>query len=76
MKISSFWVVTKPTNLSTLEDIVFRSTPQEIGLQFLGGLKPTNVVAFYEDEFSAVEKGKLLIHRAKISVLKSLTDID
>lgn len=63
MKISSFWVVTKPTKFSTLQDIVYRSTPQEIGLQFLGGLKPENVVAFYDDESSAMEKGRLLIHK-------------
>lgn len=71
MKISSFWVVIKPTALSTLDDIVFRATPQDIGFQFLGGLKPNDVVAFYEDESSAMEKGKLLIHRAKIDAKKS-----
>ena len=63
MKISSFWVVIKPTVLSTLNDIVFRSTPQDIGLQFLGGLKPEDIVAFYDDEDSAKTKGKILIHK-------------
>lgn len=74
MKISHFWVVTKPNRLSTIEDIVFRSTPQEIGKQFIGGLKPENVVSFYDNEDSAMRAGELLIHKRDMEYRKQNTE--
>jgi DNA-binding XRE family transcriptional regulator len=44
MEIKTFWVITKPTEISGLGDICFESTPQRIGLQFLGGLTCGDVV--------------------------------
>lgn len=51
--MKSFWVVTRPTAVSTLPDICFKSSPREIGFQFLGGLKPGDVVGFYQSERTA-----------------------
>lgn len=62
MKISSFWVVTYPTKISTIDDICFRCTPQEFIRQAKGGLEEDNIVAVYEDEFSAKEKAEFLLH--------------
>jgi hypothetical protein len=49
-KISKLWVVTKPTLMSTLEDICFQvDLPNGLYNQFLGGLKPTDIVAFFDE---------------------------
>jgi hypothetical protein len=48
MEIKEFWVVTKPTEDSTVADICFKSTPQKIGLQFFGGLKADDVIGFFD----------------------------
>ncbi len=57
-EIESFWVVTVPKHYdggvtSGLPDICFESYPKKIGLQFLGGLRPEEVVGFYADEKTA-----------------------
>jgi hypothetical protein len=61
MKIKEFWVVTKPTEISGMDDICFKSTPQQIGLQFLGGLTCGDVVSFYSDESEASLKAMELL---------------
>lgn len=65
MKISTFWVVTLPTLLSTPEDIVFESNPKEISKQFFGGLNPDDIVGFYTDKESALKIGKKLLKKCK-----------
>ena len=59
MKISRLWVVTKPTPRSTLQDICFQ-VELPIGLynQFMGGLDPNDVVAFYDNQNAAEEKAR------------------
>ena len=47
MEIKEFWVVTKPTEHSTVTDICFKATPQTIGLQFVGGLRADDVLGFF-----------------------------
>ena len=49
-EIKEFWVVMTPTPDSTLVDICFRSTPQEIHLY---GLRGEDVVGFYLSEDKA-----------------------
>ncbi len=44
-----FWVVTKPTKLSVMEDVLFENSPKAIGWQFVGGLRPGEVVGFYRN---------------------------
>lgn len=56
-KIDKFWVVTKPTNISTLADILFESHLSGQGgmeYQFLGGLKGEDIVGV----FSKYEEAK------------------
>lgn len=65
MKISSFWVVTKPTKNSELGDICFHCTPQEFARQIKGGLQEDEIHSVYDNRSSAEEKAKWLIHRAK-----------
>jgi hypothetical protein len=38
MKITKFWVVTEPTDVSTLEDILFDTNIDGLALQLKGGL--------------------------------------
>lgn len=65
MKISSLWVVTKPTPRSTMQDICFRvELPFDIYKQFMGGLNPADIVAFYDNQNSAEEKARHDLHSA------------
>lgn len=68
MRIETFWVVTDPWACIVpkdleLCDICFEATPDRIGLQFLGGLKPADVVGFYTEELEAKERARALLER-------------
>ena len=66
MKISSLWVVTKPTPRSTMQDICFRvELPLDLYKQFVGGLNPDDIVAFYDNQNSAEEKARHELHAAQ-----------
>ena len=47
MKFKTFWVVTKPTPRSTISDICFQVDAESLARQFLGGLEPEEIHAFY-----------------------------
>jgi len=70
--IKEFWVVTRNNidESTTLGDVCFKSTPQTIGLQFLGGLKPGEVVGFYETEREAAAEAKGMLKDVLISLEK------
>lgn len=53
MEIKEFWVVTKPTVVSQLLDICWKSTPWSINLQFFGGLKANDIIGFWTEEKEA-----------------------
>ena len=61
MKVKRIWVVTKPTKISTLEDICFSADMRYLYLQFAGGLEPDNVHAFYTTEKEAKTAAKWLL---------------
>ena len=66
MKISSLWVVIKPTPRSTIQDICFRvELPFGLYKQFMGGLAPADIVAFYDNQNSAEEKARHELHTAQ-----------
>jgi hypothetical protein len=44
-----FWVVTKATQHSTLDDILFETDPKGMMLQALGGLTPEKVLFVSQD---------------------------
>ena len=48
-----FWVVTKPSPVSTLTDVCFACTFPELMNQVRGGLKEDDIVGIYEDEDDA-----------------------
>ena len=49
-----FWVVTKPTMRSVIEDILFKSDWQHIQMQFAGGLTHEQIVGIYTDPAEAI----------------------
>lgn len=61
MKIEKFWIVTKPTKVSTLGDILFKSDVHGLQLQFLGGLKSENIHGIYTDEAEAKQEAEKLL---------------
>jgi hypothetical protein len=46
-EVGSFWVVTTPTDVSTLGDILFEADVPKMMLQSLGGLREEQIVGFY-----------------------------
>lgn len=65
MKIISFWVVTRPSKISTLRDILFKSTWRGIRLQFLGGLKSGDIVGVWTSKEEAEKVAKRLLKKVK-----------
>ncbi len=58
-----FWVVTKPTDVSTLADIWFKSNPNHYANQIRGGLKEDEVAGFYNSEADATEVANKLLEK-------------
>lgn len=67
MKLTSIWIVTKPTRVSTVEDICFNTDAPGLALQFKGGLDPESIHAFYTSEQEAKGAAQWLILKAKES---------
>jgi predicted RNase H-related nuclease YkuK (DUF458 family) len=53
MKLNRIWVVTIPTQSSTLQDICFFVDAVSLAKQFKGGLEPESIYAFYTDKKEA-----------------------
>ena len=62
-----FFVVTKPTALSTLADICFECTFQGLKVQFLGGLDPDQIFGVYTYQPEAINAAKALLKKAGLS---------
>ena len=66
MRLEMFWVVTDPTPESTMGDICFEASVEQLGLQFAGGLSaeqhPTLFTEKAEAEIEAY--GRLVAMRA------------
>jgi hypothetical protein len=54
MKIKEFWVVTKPTDVSVLDDICFKSTPIGFVRQVKEGLAELDDPRFFTEEEEAI----------------------
>lgn len=54
-EVGDFWVVTKPSDVSELADILFNRTVPEIGLLFKGGLNAEDFLGVFTDEGRARE---------------------
>ena len=65
MKISGlperFWVVTRPSEVSELVDILFPCTFERLLLQGRGGLTEDEIVGIYADEDKAKEAAAKLL---------------
>jgi len=62
MKLTTLWVVTKPTPRSTVADICFEVDAEGLALQFKGGLDPSTIHAFYTGKNEAKKIAAWLIH--------------
>lgn len=65
MRIKIFWIVTKPTRKSVLQDICFATDIIGIGLQYLGGLKPDEVLGMFTSEKEAEDMAKSELEKIK-----------
>jgi len=59
--IGKFWVVTIPSEHSTLADIFFESDIFSMHLQFLGGLKVDEIDGIYKSKPKALKHAKNLM---------------
>lgn len=64
-EVGKFWVVTKPTLGSEIEDIVFQTDIFGMYRQFLGGLHQDEVYGFYKTKTKAMSIGKKLLQQAR-----------
>lgn len=64
-EVGTFWVVTKPTEDSTLADCCFSSTIDNIVVQKQGGLTQAEIVGFFTDKGRAEAKAKQLMDEFK-----------
>jgi len=60
-EIGKFWVLTKPSSGSTLDDILFEADIMYMKNQFEGGLEGSQIVGFYKNETKAKKKAEKLI---------------
>ena len=61
-----FFVVTKPSKFSTLEDILFESDPIHFANQIRGGLRETEVFGFYIQKNNAEHIAKELLESVPV----------
>ena len=47
MKIDTIWVVTRPSPVSEMVDLLFEADPGRLELQFRGGLKGKDVIGMF-----------------------------
>jgi hypothetical protein len=62
-----FWVVTKPSPVSTLEDILFPCSFERLMLQVQGGLHEDEIVGIYADEGEARRAAAQLLGDCPVS---------
>ena len=62
-EVGRFWVVTKPTENSTLTDILFDADVFDMALQMLGGLKGESIVGVYKNKGKAAKIAKGLLKK-------------
>lgn len=68
-EIGKFWVVTAPTDNSTLKDILFESDVLAMANQFKGGLKEDEVLGLFKDEKRAKEFATRLLSKKTAAIL-------
>lgn len=60
-EIGKFWIVTKPSLRSEIEDIVFQTDILGMYRQFLGGLHQSEIYGIYKTKIKAMDIGKKLL---------------
>lgn len=63
MKLTTFWVVTKPTRESTLGDICFEVEPVHFIRQVKGGLDESDEPEFYTEAKEAITRANHLLSK-------------
>jgi len=71
-EIGDFWVVTKPTKDSLLQDICFKTNILGFVLQCKGGLKSSEINGIYKSENSAKSAAEILLKNKGIKEDKQL----
>lgn len=70
----TFWVVTDPTPLSELADILFQASLADLALQFKGGLTIEENPTLYTDETEARTEAIARLGRLVVSTGEGATD--
>ena len=63
--IHKFWIVTKPTKRSTLEDICFKTDAKGLILQGRGGLDPEDILFTTPDGLEAQDFACIVIAKKR-----------
>jgi len=62
--LGQLWIVTKASPVSTLEDILFQADPHRLALQVLGGLRPDEIVGWFDNYSEANQNALQQLHIA------------
>lgn len=65
------WIVTRPTQVSTLIDILFSANPAELENQFKGGLSGSEIVYWSFKKSEAKEYAEMLLRIRDIEKIGS-----
>ena len=68
----TFWVVTKPSPVSVMNDICFQCTFAQLLLQGRGGLHEDDIVGVYADEIEAKKAASELLDEVPVTTADSL----
>ena len=60
-RVDAIWIVTRPTQVSTLADLVFQTSVPLLEKQFRGGLSPDDIMGVYLNEQEARAVGASLL---------------
>lgn len=64
-KITKFWVVTKPSRVSGIRDILFLSNIKKMANQYLGGLDKEDIIGIYSNKKEAEVVAKKLLEKVR-----------
>ena len=68
MKLKKFWILTRPTHNSTIEDIVFETDIEGLYMQIAGGLTCEEIIGIYVEDTEAFKDGYLMIMSARHNI--------
>jgi hypothetical protein len=62
--LGPLWIVTRATATSTLDDILFKASPHDLALQVMGGLRPDEILGWFDSYTETNQNALQELYRA------------